>query len=58
LGKYSFYIGFGLQLFGFTTVGLCLYTGITSGDYSKVELAQFILGSFAFYIGSYFKSKA
>lgn len=52
-----FYLGLGLQLFGFTAVGLCLYSGIQNGDYGRVELAQFILGAFMFYTGHYLRLK-
>jgi hypothetical protein len=52
---FKFYLGLALQLFGFTSVGLCLYAGINQGDYGRVELAQFLLGSFLFYVGHYLK---
>ena len=54
----SFYFGLSMQLAGFSMVGLCLYAGITHGDYGKLELIQLILGSFLFYVGTYFKGKA
>ena len=47
-----------MQLFGMAAVGLCLISGIQLGDYGKVELAQLILGMFAFYAGTYFKGKS
>ncbi len=53
----SFYLGLGLQLVGFATVGLCLFAGLSSGDYGQLELVQFIGGSAMFYIGSAIKSK-
>ena len=53
----GFYAGLGMQLFGFTAVGLCLFAGLKSGNYGKIELAQFILGMFAFYTGSYIKKR-
>lgn len=53
----GFYTGLGMQLFGFTAVGLCLFAGLQSGNYGKIELAQFILGMFAFYAGTYLKGK-
>lgn len=51
-----FYIGLAMQLFGFASVGLCLFSGINAGDYGKVELAQLILGSFFFYVGNFVKN--
>ncbi len=51
----SFYIGLGLQLIGFASVGLCLFSGMTKGDYGQLELVQFIGGSAVFYIGSAIK---
>jgi len=54
----SFYFGLSMQLAGFSMVGLCLYAGITSGDYGKLELFQFIFGTFLFYFGTLFKNKA
>jgi hypothetical protein len=53
----GFHSGLGLQLFGFTAVGLCQFAGLKSGNYGKIELAQFILGMFSFYIGTYIKNK-
>ncbi len=53
-----FYMGLGMQLFGITAVGLCLFSGLNIGDYGRIELAQFILGTFIFYVGSYFKGKS
>ncbi len=58
MGNLSFYLGLGLQLFGFTAVGLCFYSGIQTGDYGRVELAQFILGIFFFYTGTYLKNRS
>jgi hypothetical protein len=56
--RFLFYLGFGMQLFGMTAVGLCLISGIQLGDYGKIELAQLILGMFAFYTGTYLKGKS
>jgi hypothetical protein len=56
--KIYFYLGLSMQLFGFTSVGLCLYSGLTTGDYGKIELAQFVLGSFVFYLGTFVKNKS
>ncbi len=53
----SFYIGLALQLIGFASVGLCLFSGIKTGDYGKLELIQFVGGSLVFYIGTFFKNK-
>ena len=53
----SFYFGLGLQLVGFTSVGLCLFSGMTKGDYGQLELIQLVGGSAIFYFGTYFKSK-
>lgn len=56
--KLFFYIGFGMQLFGLTAVGLCFFSGIQLGDYGKIELAQLVIGSFVFYVGHYLKNRA
>lgn len=53
-----FYIGLALQLFGFAAVGLCLFSGLKLGDYGRIELAQFLLGGFLFYVGHYLRLKA
>ncbi len=53
-----FYLGFGLQLIGFTTVGLCLFSGMSKGDYGQFELIQLVGGSCIFYFGNYLKAKA
>ena len=55
--KHFFYVGFGLQLLGIASVGLCLFSGIKNGDYAKFELAQLLLGSFVFYVGHYLRAK-
>ena len=51
-----FYVGLAMQLFGFASVGLCLFSGIQLGNYGRVELAQLIIGSFVFYAGNYVKN--
>ena len=51
----SFYIGLGLQLVGFASVGLCLFAGMAKGDYGQLELLQLVGGSAVFYIGSAIK---
>lgn len=51
-----FYVGLAMQLFGFASVGLCLFSGIQLGNYGRVELAQLIIGSFMFYAGNYVKN--
>ncbi|MFP5457519.1 MAG: hypothetical protein ACLGG7_02200 [Bacteriovoracia bacterium] len=56
--KAMFYIGTGMQLFGMAAVGLCLFAGIQNGDYGRIELAQLVIGSFAFYVGNYLKAKS
>lgn len=53
-----FYIGFGMQLMGFAAVGLCLFAGLSNGDYSKTELAQLVAGALLFYGGNFLKAKA
>lgn len=53
-----FYIGFALQLMGFASVGLCLFAGLQAGDYGRIELAQFVGGSFIFYLGHFLRGKA
>lgn len=53
----KFYIGLGLQLVGFASVTLCLYSGLTTGDYGQLELIQFLGGAGVFYIGTAIRSK-
>ena len=52
----TFWFGLALQLIGFSSVGLCLFAGMRSGDYGTLELYQFIGGSALFYIGTMFKN--
>lgn len=52
-----FYLGLGMQLVGFASVGLCLFAGLMKGDYGKLELIQLIGGSFMFYVGTFLKNK-
>lgn len=52
-----FYLGLGMQLVGFASVGLCLFAGLTKGDYGRLELLQLVGGSFMFYIGTFLKNK-
>ncbi len=52
-----FYIGLGMQLVGFASITLCLYAGLTKGDYGKLELIQLVGGSLVFYIGTFIKGK-
>jgi hypothetical protein len=52
-----FYLGLGMQLMGFSSVGLCLFAGLSKGDYGQLELIQLIGGSLLFYLGTYFKGK-
>lgn len=52
-----FYIGTGLQLVGFTSVGLCLFAGLNKGDYGQLELIQFVGGFVLFYLGHFLKTK-
>ena len=52
-----FYFGLGMQLVGFASVGLCLFAGLSKGDYGKLELIQLIGGSFVFYFGTFFKNR-
>lgn len=53
-----FYIGLGMQLVGFASVGLCLFAGMAKGDYGKLELIQLIGGSLIFYLGTFVKNKS
>lgn len=53
----GFYLGLGMQLMGFSAVGLCLFSGINKGDYAQMELIQLIGGSLLFYLGTFFKSR-
>ena len=52
-----FYLGLGMQLTGFASVGLCLFAGLAKGDYGRFELIQLIGGSLIFYLGTFFKNK-
>lgn len=52
-----FYIGLGLQLVGFASVGLCLLAGMSKGDYGQLELIQLVGGSLIFYLGAFIKAK-
>jgi hypothetical protein len=52
-----FYLGLGMQLTGFSSVGLCLFAGLTKGDYGRLELIQLIGGSLVFYVGTFLKNK-
>lgn len=52
-----FYVGLGMQLAGFSAVGLCLFSGLTHGDYGRLELIQFVGGAFVFYLGTFFKKR-
>ena len=52
-----FYIGLGMQLVGFASVGLCLFAGLAKGDYGQLELIQLVGGSLLFYIGTFLKGK-
>ncbi|MCK6593618.1 MAG: hypothetical protein L6Q33_00290 [Bacteriovoracaceae bacterium] len=54
----SFYLGLAMQLIGFSSVGLCLFAGMSKGDYGQLELVQFVGGSAVFYFGTLIKSKA
>lgn len=53
----GFYIGLGMQLIGLATVGLCLLSGMTKGDYGQIEFVQLVGGSAVFYIGQGLKSR-
>lgn len=46
-----------MQLFGMASVGICLVAGINQGDYGRLELIQFIGGSFIFYLGHFIKNR-
>ena len=50
-----FYIGYGLQLIGLVSVGLCLLAGLSKGDYGQFELIQLVAGSLIFYLGKSLK---
>jgi hypothetical protein len=52
-----FYLGLGMQLFGFAAVGLCLFSGVSQGDYGRIELAQLVGGSLFFYLGHFVKNR-
>lgn len=52
-----FYLGLGMQLVGFASVGLCLFAGLIKGDYGKFELIQLIGGSLLFYVGTFVRNK-
>lgn len=48
-----FFVGLGLQLVGLTFVGLCLFAGVSKGDYGQLELAEFLGGGLLFYLGAF-----
>jgi len=52
-----FYIGLGMQLVGMSSVGLCLFAGLSKGDYGQMELIQLVGGSLVFYSGTFLKGK-
>jgi len=54
----KFYITLGMQMMGFSLVGLCLFSGIRTGDYGRLELVQFVGGSALFYIAQIIKAKS
>jgi hypothetical protein len=56
-GILFFYIGLGLQLVGFASVGLCLFAGLNKGDYGQIELIQLVGGSLTFYLGAFLKGR-
>lgn len=53
----SFYIGTGIQLIAMAMVGLCFLSGVTKGDYGRIELIQLVGGLLIFYVGQYFRSR-
>lgn len=53
----KYYFGLALQLIGFTAVTICLYIGLTTGDYGQLELIEFLGGAGVFYIGTAIRSK-
>lgn len=55
--KMFFYIGLGMQLVGFSSVGLCLFAGMSKGDYGRLELLQLVGGSLVFYLGTFIKGR-
>ena len=54
----GFYLGTGMQLIGFSCVGLCLFAGLDKGDYGQLELIQLVGGSLLFYLGQIIKTKS
>jgi hypothetical protein len=52
-----FYMGLGLQLIGFASVGLCLFSGMNKGNYGQLEFLQLVGGSLVFYLGQFVRSK-
>lgn len=46
-----------MQLIGLATVGLCLISGMTKGDYGQIEFVQLVGGSAVFYIGQGLKGR-
>ena len=52
-----FYGGTGLQLAALITVGICFLSGVTKGDYGKIELVQFLGGMGLFLMGSILKGR-
>ncbi|MCY4644890.1 MAG: hypothetical protein OXB88_09755 [Bacteriovoracales bacterium] len=58
MAVFLFYGGLFLQLCGVSSVGLCLFSGISEGDYGRVELVQFVGGTIIFYVGHFLKMKS
>ena len=54
----TFYLAIFLQLCGVASVGLCLASGLSQGDYGRVELAQFLGGSSIFYLGHFLQLRS
>lgn len=46
-----------MQLVGLASVGLCLFAGMSKGDYGKLELIELVAGSLIFYLGAFVKNK-
>jgi hypothetical protein len=58
MANFFYYLGLGFQLIGFSTVSLCMFTGMNTGAYDKMQYLQFVGGSFIFYLGYVFRAKA
>jgi len=56
--KYLFSLAIYLQIAGFLSVTWCLYSGLSKGDYGRLELIAFVGGALFFYVGNGMKKSS